>query len=302
MSGTSAGDYALRYAARGWPVLPCHEPTMDGCSCRRPDCASPGKHPRLRRGLHDATLDPTVISRWWRQWPDAGVAVRTGAISGIVVVDVDRHSGGFTSLGELQRSHGRFPPTLVTFTGGGGRHYWFTHPGHAVPNSTGRLGAGIDIRGDGGYVLAPPSRHVSNRRYAWAARPPMAPLPDWVIQRVREPISVPEPPGHRSSRAGPWAGAALTAEVGRVRSSAPGIRNDTLNRAAFCLGQLVGAGYLDDETVRDELTTAALHAGLTPREICATVASGLRAGTRLPRHPPVPERGHSAAAAMDRDP
>lgn len=131
---------------------------MTGCSCRGPDCRSPAKHPRLRRGLHDATLDPALIRRWWERWPHAGVAVRTGAESRLVVVDVDRHSGGFTSLGQLQRRHGRVPPTPVTLTGGGGRHYWFRHPGHSVANSTGRLGAGIDIRGDGGYVMAPPTK------------------------------------------------------------------------------------------------------------------------------------------------
>jgi len=286
VTGGAAGDYALAYAARGWLVLPCHEPTMTGCSCRRPDCASPAKHPRLRHGLHDATLDPALIRRWWARWPDAGVAVRTGAESGLVVVDVDRHSGGFTSLGQLQRCHGRLAPTPVTFTGGGGRHYWFRHPGRSVANSTGRLGAGIDIRGDGGYVMAPPTKHISSRHYEWVAQPPLAALPDWVLERSREPILAPPLPRHRSTAAGPWAGAALTAEVGRVRSAPQGSRNHTLNRAAFSLGQLVAAGYLDDDTVRHELTAAALQVGLTGREIRTTVASGLRAGTRLPRHPP----------------
>ncbi len=289
MTGGAAGDYARAYAARGWLVLPCHEATMTGCSCGRPDCPSPAKHPRLRHGLHDATLDPALIRRWWARWPDAGVAVRTGAESGLVVVDVDRHSGGFTSLGQLQRCYGRLPPTPVTFTGGGGRHYWFRHPGRSVANNTGRLGAGIDIRGDGGYVMAPPTKHISSRRYEWVAQPPLAPLPDWVLERSREPILAPPLPRHRSTAAGPWAGAALTAEVGRVRSAPPGSRNHTLNRAAFSLGQLVGSGYLDDDTVRHELTAAALHAGLTGREIRATVASGLRAGTLLPRHPPTLE-------------
>jgi hypothetical protein len=281
----TARDYALVYSARGWPVLPCHEPTLNGCSCGRSDCASPAKHPRLRRGLHDATLDPALIRRWWERWPDAGVAVRTGSISGLVVVDIDRHSGGFRSLARLQRHHGRLPHTPVTFTGGGGRHYWFAHPGHPVPNSTGRLGPGIDIRGDGGYVLAPPTKHMTGRRYDWGAEPPLAALPAWVLERTREPVSPPLPSRQRSAAAGPWAGAALTAEVRRVRTATLGNRNHTLNRSAFSLGQLVGAGYLDDDTVREELTAAALQVGLRPREIRATVSSGLRAGSRLPRHP-----------------
>ncbi len=143
----------------------------------------------LERSEHDTQLQlcvstvPALIRRWWARWPDAGVAVRTGAESGLVVVDVDRHSGGFTSLGQLQRCYGRLPPTPVTFTGGGGRHYWFRHPGRSVANNTGRLGAGIDIRGDGGYVMAPPTKHISSRRYEWVAQPPLAPLPDWVLER-----------------------------------------------------------------------------------------------------------------------
>lgn len=287
----SALDAALSYAEQGWAVFPCYEPIPSGCSCRRPDCSSPAKHPRTPRGLHDATLDAAVIHRWWQRWPDAGVAVRTGAISGLVVVDVDRHSGGFASFGELQRRYGPLPPTSLTFTGGGGRHYWFRHPGHPVANSTGRLGSGIDVRGDGGYVLAPPSKHISTRRYAWLAHRPLAPLPDWMVQPAREPTSVPTPQP-RSLTAGPWARAALSGEAARVRSATPGSRNHTLNRAAFYLGQLVGAGYLDDETVRHELMAAALHAGLTTREVHATVASGLRAGNRLPRHPPALEVDH----------
>jgi hypothetical protein len=138
--------------------------------------------------------------------------------------------------------------------------------------------------------MAPPTKHISSRNYEWVAEPPLAPLPDWVLERSREPVLAPPPlPRARSTAARPWAGAALTAEIGRVRSAPPGSRNHTLNRAAFSLGQLVGAGYLDDDAVRHELTAAALQVGLTGREIRATVASGLRAGTRLPRHPPALE-------------
>ena len=80
------GEAAAGYAARRWLVLPCHHLVDGGCSCQAPDCASPGKHPRISRGLHAASADATVVERWWRRWPQANVGVRTGAESGLVVV------------------------------------------------------------------------------------------------------------------------------------------------------------------------------------------------------------------------
>lgn len=283
-------DCALRYADRGWAVFPCHEPTRTGCSCRRPNCSSPAKHPRTARGLHDATTDPEVIARWWRRWPAANVAVRTGADSGLVVIDVDPKHGGFAAIAELQRGHGEFPPTPAARTGSGGRHYWFVHPGLPVPNSAGRLGPGIDVRGDGGYVIAPPSLHPSGS-YVWEAAPPLAELPAWVLDLARttlrpRPATTAEVVVHD---AGPWARAALAGELGRVRGSAPGSRNNTLNRAAFALGQLVGGGHLSDDQVRCALVEAGLSCGLRPHEATATVASGLCAGKRSPRHPRAPD-------------
>jgi hypothetical protein len=171
-------DYALRYANHGWAVFPCHEPTLTGCSCRRADCSSPAKHPRTARGLHDATTDPEAIARWWRHWPSANIAVRTGADSGLVVIDVDPEHGGLAAIADLQRRHGDLPLTPTVLTGSGGRHYWFAYPGLAIPNSAGRLGPGVDVRGDGGYVITPPSLHPSGS-YRWEATPSLAELPGW---------------------------------------------------------------------------------------------------------------------------
>jgi hypothetical protein len=281
-------EAALRYAAWGWPVLPCHEPVRGHCSCGRADCSSPAKHPRTRRGLHDATTDPAQLTDWWQRWPTANVAVRTGADSGIIVLDIDRHRGGIATLAALERKHSPLPPTATVETGAG-RHYWFAHPGCLVPNSAGRLGPGIDIRADGGYIIAAPSTHITGRRYLWTALRSIAPLPDWIIERTPEPIALPVLQRQPSAPGRPWAQAALTGETTRVRSCAPGSRNHTLNRAAFALGQIVAAGYLAHDTVRQELTGAALQAGLTPREISATLNSGLHAGMRLPRHPTTPD-------------
>ncbi len=299
---SEAGLAALRYARRGWAVFPCHTPGPAGCSCGAgSSCTSAGKHPRTRRGLHDASAEPDVVARWWRTWPAANVGLRTGA--GLVVVDLDPAHGGMAALADLEAAHGRLPPTAAVRTGGAGLHLYFAAEG-PVRNSAGVLGPGIDVRGDGGYVIAPPSRHAAGSPYRWRATGALAPLPAWVTQALARPTpaqlaidpgGLRPPPGTSA-----WAAAALSGEVGQVVGAGEGARNHTLNRSAFVLGQLVGAGHLQRDEVADVLTRAGCSAGLGEREVAATVASGLSAGERWPRNPsdrPVPRGG--AAAGID---
>lgn len=158
---------ALHYATQfGWRVFPLHSVDDGQCSCGRADCHGAGKHPRTPRGCTDATTDAAQIRAWWAQWPDANVGVATGG--GLVVVDIDPRSGGDESLVELRRRLGALPDTVECLTGGGGRHIYLAVPGE-VRNSAGVLGAGLDVRGDGGYVVAPPSVHGSGRSYGWEA-------------------------------------------------------------------------------------------------------------------------------------
>jgi len=105
--------HALSYAARGWPVFPCHTPTLDGgCSCRK-DCGKNlGKHPRTLHGLTDATTDEATIRRWWQQFPDANIGIVTGAVSGLVVLDEDSYKGGDVSRRELEDSYSPLPETV----------------------------------------------------------------------------------------------------------------------------------------------------------------------------------------------
>lgn len=154
---------ALRYAARGWRVFPVHSMGAGRCSCGKVVCPSPGKHPRTPNGVKDATTDPATVRQWWQQWPTANVAIATGA--GLMVLDIDPDKGGDESLEDLQRV-GRLPETLEVMTGGGGRHYYL-ETREAVSNSASKLGPGLDIRGAGGYVVAPPSNHASGGRYEW---------------------------------------------------------------------------------------------------------------------------------------
>lgn len=282
---------ALVYARRGWPVFPCHSPSgrSVGCSCGHGDCSSPGKHPRVASGLHAATTESSQIERWWTRWPHANVAIRTGAASQLVVIDVDPAHGGADSLDALVRRHGRFfEATRTVRTGGGGWHYYFEHPGVTVRNDTGRrLGRGIDVRAEGGYVLAPPSVHVSGERYELEpGTKTAAPLPEWLTdQLTREPErpAYPNPPdGVVGAR---WGEAALAGELDRLRTAGEGARNDTLNRIAFRLGQIVAAGALDETTVESMLVHGAQSIGLGEREATRTVRSGLTAGERYPRGP-----------------
>lgn len=188
-SATELAIWALNYASFGFAVLPLHSAQQDErCTCRRPDCQSVGKHPIPPNGLHAATRDPEVIASWWREYPGANLGIQTGRDSGLVVVDVDPRHGGEESLAEIQARFGPFPRTPEVITGGAGRHLFFRHPGNADISNATALGGypGIDLRGDGGYVVAVPSVHQSGRTYEWGATcelgaVELAPLPRSII-------------------------------------------------------------------------------------------------------------------------
>lgn len=166
---------ARAYAARGWSVIP-FEPQ--------------GKRPALA-WLEFQKRCATVeeIDRWFRHRRDANVGIVMGVVSDVVVLDIDSGHGGADSLRELENERGPLPVTVEAITGGGGRHLYFAHPGGTVPNRVG-LAPGIDVRGDGGCVVAPPSLHASGRRYTWArgrapGEAPIAPMPHWLLAYVR---------------------------------------------------------------------------------------------------------------------
>ena len=164
-------DAALKYTRRGWPVLPLHFVVEGACSCGDPACGSPCKHPLSQlvpHGFKDATTDEATIRRWWARFPQANVGIRTGAVSRLVVLDVDPAHGGERSLASLIGQHGDLGGAPQVRTGGGGRHCYFRHPGtgRVIKNSVGSLGPGLDLRGDNGYVVAPPSR-TAKGEYAW---------------------------------------------------------------------------------------------------------------------------------------
>jgi hypothetical protein len=145
---------ALSYAKRGIPVFPC-EPG--------------GKRPLTYNGFWDATTELRQVKAWWERWSYANVGVPTGMRSGLLVLDVDPGDGGLQSLNVLERRNGPLPSTARSRTGSGGVHAYFRYPAEKeVRNSAGWLGPGLDVRGEGGYVVVPPSRtHVP---YEWIDR------------------------------------------------------------------------------------------------------------------------------------
>jgi len=264
-------DAALRYADRGWPVLPLRPGT---------------KLPATSHGLRDASTDPAVIRAWWQRWPTANLGIRTGAVSGLVILDVDG-AAGLASLDRLEAEHGPLAAGPAVSTPNG-QHRYFLHPGGVIRNTAGQVGKGLDIRGDGGYVVAPPSVLDDGRGYSWATPPttPLSPVPEWVIRR---PPARERPTGTTLEFERPssnYAAAALGGETEKVRTAPVGSRNATLNVAALKLGSLVAAGVLDEAAARGALAEAAVAAGLGDAETGATIESGMRAGLAAPRAVP----------------
>jgi hypothetical protein len=168
---------ALIYAGRGIPVFPC-EPW--------------GKRPLTAGGFLEATTDEARIRGWWGRWPNANVAIPTGVRSGLLVLDVDAGEGT-DSVALLELSRGQPPKTARAATGGGGQHLFFRYPSgqelraaglytQQVRKSQGLLGDGLDVRGEGGYVVAPPSSTL--RAYRWIDRAPPASA-DWLLECLR---------------------------------------------------------------------------------------------------------------------
>lgn len=200
MSETPA-DAALALAARGWSVVPVHSVAAGRCSCRRSQCPSPGKHPRVRWERRTTrAARPPEIEAWWDRWPDANVGVIAGWISAIVVVDIDPRHGGDANLAALEAKEQALPPTVTSVSGGGGRHFYFAHPTHLLPSRP--LAGGIDLRAEAGLVVAPPSRHASGGTYQWLAghsphEMELAALPAW-LDRLSVALDGPRSAGQRT--------------------------------------------------------------------------------------------------------
>ena len=288
-TGSTLLRSALAMATRDWHVFPC---------------AVGGKRPALPGNWqHLATTDPARIRHWWTRMPyNIGISCSP---SGLVIIDLDiakdgnagdlaeaaRDAGpacGARSLADLCERHGQPYPTgtFTVRTPSGGTHLYFQATPRKIRNSASRLGSLIDVRAAGGYVVGPGSR-VAGRAYELLSGDIPDPFPDWIADALDEhpdppadPRPVP-PAGTRGATA--YAMAALRNECDRMATAADGTRHDTLNKAAFNLGQLVGAGLLPELAVITSLADAASQAGLPDRDIPRIIRSGIEAGIRNPR-------------------
>ncbi|MEU3981780.1 phage/plasmid primase, P4 family [Streptomyces sp. NPDC026672] len=195
---------AFAYARNGWSVFPLHDTTSGRCSCNK-DCGKDvGKHPRTMNGHKGATTDSQQIFEWWDKWPDSNIGIATGS-SNLFVMDVDtkvyvdkdgieQRKKGAQTLSTLEAESGQLPSTYTVKTSTGGWHHYFQMPAQRLGCTRGEdgkyLGADIDTRGDGGYVVAPPSV-IFGRPYALEVNAPLAPLPEWVVQKLQKPVRVP---------------------------------------------------------------------------------------------------------------
>jgi hypothetical protein len=274
---------AVVYAALGFAVVPMHAARPGGgCTCADSACSDPGKHPRLAGWQRLAAADPAVVGEWWRRWPQANLGLATGRRFDVLDLDGTQGVEALCAILSIAPAEHLGP---VARTGGGGWHLLYRPSG--LGNRVG-LAPGVDWRGRGGLIVAPPSRHASGRRYSWV-RPLTAALPEVPagLRRLLAP-----PPASRTTlppvsvatgRAGGYGRAALARERAAVATAPPGRRNVTLNRAAFNLGQLVAAGLLEVDQVRAVLLAAAMEAGNPEAKARATIASGLHGGAAKPR-------------------
>lgn len=206
--------HAINYAKRGWVVIPVNK-----------------KIPLVKGWQNSTVPTPDEVEQWWNLYPTANVGIVTGERSGLVVLDVDLKSNGFDTLSKLESEHGKLPETLSVTTGGGGRHYYFKYPATKIGNSAGKIGQGLDIRGDCGQVVAPPSMHESGNEYKWDNGVDPAELPQWLLDKILY------------NKGSNFSCPSLSQTISE------GQRNDTLTRIA---GKLWHSG-LDVESIKNAL-------------------------------------------------
>ena len=274
-------EFARMCASRGLSVFPC------------------GTDKRAKVKWRAAsTTDAEQIAKWWRQWPDALPGIDL-AKSGHIVVDGDRHQAGIDGVAAVEKLFAERAlnvaavPTVITPSDG--RHYWFKQrDGKPLGNSDKAIrDAGINIRGNGGYVICPGAQLPDGRRYSWdkatinlfaALREDTVPvLPQWFVELLQpkpKPVSVASIYGLNDKRHRPYAAAALDGWANKVAAAPEGTRNNTLNDAAFAMGTMIAPGWIERAVVEQRLHAAATAAGLTHDEIIATLASGISAGLK----------------------
>lgn len=299
-TGRTPLDLALEYARQGWKVFPCR-PADEETTEHDPETGEftilKAKSPYTPSGLRDATTTERIINRWWSDWPQAMVGVPTGEATGFWVLDLDikkQEDGsivdGATYLAELEAIHGTLPATVTVRTPSGGRHLMWKLPPDVQVRNRGKIGPAADVRGSGGYIIAPGSVRGDGQAYDWESRPDEpAEAPQWLLDLVvkQDLPSIGTVLGDSTTAPSTaYVEAAVEAEIARLELTTSG-RNGALNDSAFALGTLVGAGVLSRQEAEARLFAAAQFNGYAAKDgsraARMTIKSGLDSGTKHPR-------------------
>ena len=281
MSGSVFPLVAERYAELGFAVFPCD-----------------GKNPKTSNGFHAATTEKRALQAWAEKWPAANVGIATGSVSGIWILDLDADSAE-AWLAELEKKHGKLPPTPEVKTRKG-RHIYFRLPeGKDIRNSASKVGPKVDVRGNGGYVIAPPSHHPDGGTYKWhnELRPSklgFAYAPDWLLSIVetkpraaaaRPTVIKPEVPG-----ADRYVRRVLDDEYRALASAGEGTRNHQLFKSTAAMANYIGQGNCTKGMVHDLAVAGAQACGLWGEDgadaCLATIESALKQGLANPKQVP----------------
>ncbi|MGW1343999.1 bifunctional DNA primase/polymerase [Kribbella sp. NPDC002412] len=280
---------ALDAAERGWPVFMLGRSKRPVANCN--DCRDNPHDPATCghltcHGFYAATTDTERVAAIVAAVPGGQLAVRTGAVSGLVVIDVDPAHGGGVSLAELV-AHQLVPRTLWVRTGSGGVHLYYRHPGREIPSRPMPNRAGIDVKADGGYVVLPPSiHHRTHEPYRWceglcepSEMPP--PLIDACLPPApADSTTVPAGPIRTAQATGAGGISCpdrlLDAHLGAVRNAPEGKRRTTLYGAARGVARMVAAGAITHADAVAVLTAVGQQAEQTARDIRAAITGGFR--------------------------
>ena len=254
------GRVASDLASAGVPVFPC----------------VPGqKRPLTARGFHDATTDLAQIEHCWTRWPDANLGLPTGAVSGVVVVDSDvrEHIDGRESMRRALNAGRMGMPVFTVVSPSGGRHGYYPATPDVVQRSWQAARAGVDFRGDGGYIVIPPSHTTAGSyRLATVRQGAAAGIDSDALRDFLDPRPAPRPRTVHRSMAQSEAGVV----VSRLAAWVAGLGEGERNRGLFWAACRAAEHDIAPATAVDVLGAAAGEAGLGPREIAATVRSAYR--------------------------
>ena len=252
--------------------------------------------------LH-STIHPQQVEQW--PWPSCMAAINLRK-NALLVIDADRHGGpdGVAAFEEIYRKKSLPSGIPIIRTPNDGLHFYFNQPRGRKPlgNSRGNLPTAIDVKGLGGYIVAPGAILADGRRYEHIAGPDLADaynnaaipeIPDWLIDIIEAPrrafeerktITTIAPRNADTDQR--WAIAALNAERAKIAGSIEGLRNETLFSSSLALGELISAKYFDQATIELALLAAARAAGVNEREAIRTIKSGIARGLNSPRYRP----------------